>query len=247
MKRFRWQILFGSLLIVSSTILYFVHYFIFKDSHHIFIFMLKDIAFLPIEVLIVTMVIHRLLVTREKSVMLEKLNMVIGAFFSEVGTALLTYLSDFDPRLDKIRGNLIVTGDWSDKQFARVSKLLRTYDYQVEIERVELEDLRGFLAEKRGFLLGLLGNPSLLEHDPFTELTRAIFHLVDEFENREDLRHLPDSDCEHLNRDLKRVYAPYVHQWLDYMKHLKRSYPYFFSLAMRINPFDQKASAIVRQ
>jgi len=37
-----------------------------------------------------------------------------------------------------------------------------------------------------------------------------------------------------------------VHQWLDYMKHLKDNYPYLFSLAMRANPFDQDASPIVK-
>jgi hypothetical protein len=31
-----------------------------------------------------------------------------------------------------------------------------------------------------------------------------------------------------------------------YMQHLKQNYPYLFSLAMRTNPFDANASAIVR-
>jgi len=48
--------------------------------------MLGDVAFVPIEVLLVTLIIHRLLSEREKRTRLEKLNMVIGAFFSEMGT-----------------------------------------------------------------------------------------------------------------------------------------------------------------
>ncbi|MFY9799780.1 MAG: two pore domain potassium channel family protein, partial [Methanoregula sp.] len=31
-----------------------------------------------------------------------------------------------------------------------------------------------------------------------------------------------------------------------YMQHLKKKYPYLFSLAMRTNPFDVHASAIVK-
>jgi len=96
-KGLSWQLLLISSLVFLSLALYLFHYAIFRDSHHIFLYLIGDIAFLPIEVLLVTLVIHRLLSEREKRLLLEKLNMVIGAFFSEVGTLLLTYLSDFDP------------------------------------------------------------------------------------------------------------------------------------------------------
>jgi len=76
---------------------------------------------------------------------LEKLNMLIGAFFSEVGTRLLAYFSDFDPKLDKIKKDLIVTDDWSQKEFSSVHKRLKNYDYEVEIQKVNLENLRSFL------------------------------------------------------------------------------------------------------
>jgi hypothetical protein len=36
-----------------------------------------------------------------------------------------------------------------------------------------------------------------------------------------------------------------VHQWLDYLRYLKTNYPYLFSLAIRTNPFDEKASPVV--
>ena len=61
---------------------------IFGDIHHIPAFLLEDIAFLPIEVLLVTLIIHRLLRNMEKRNRLEKLNMVIGAFYVQVGTSL---------------------------------------------------------------------------------------------------------------------------------------------------------------
>jgi len=45
----------------------------------------------------------------------------------------------------------------------------------------------------------------------------------------------------------QRVYGLLVPEWLAYMKHLKKNYPYLFSLAMRTNPFDADASVVVRQ
>jgi hypothetical protein len=246
MKRFSWQTLLGLSLIVLSIVFYLLHYAIFRDPHHIFIYLIGDIAFVFVEVLLVTLIIHRLLSEREKRIRLEKLNMVIGAFFSEVGTRLLAYFSDFDPKLDKIRKELIVANDWSEHEFSSVSKRLKIYDYGVEIQKVELEDLANYLMGKRDFLLRLLENPTLLEHESFTELLRAVFHLTEELANREDLTQLPDTDYQHLAGDMKRAYVLLVHQWFDYMRHLKDNYPYLFSLAMRANPFDQDASPIVR-
>jgi hypothetical protein len=60
-----------------------------------------------------------------------------------------------------------------------------------------------------------------------------------------DLKQLPETDCQHLSGDIKRVYGLLISEWLAYMKHLKDNYPYLFSLAARMNPFDPKASPIV--
>jgi hypothetical protein len=246
MKGMRWQIILGLSLVVLSVVFYFIHYAIFRDSHHIFIYMIGDIAFVFVEVLLVTLIIHQLLSAREKRARLEKLNMVIGAFFSEIGAGLVTYFSDFDPKLESIKLELIVRPTWSEKEFSTLSKRLKSYDYGVEIQKVELEYLRDFLIGKRDFLLRLLENPNLLEHESFTELLRAVFHLTEELQNRDDISQLPDSDYEHLAGDIRRAYVLLVQHWLDYMKHLKDNYPYLFSLAMRTNPFDQSASPIVK-
>ncbi len=115
---------------------------------------------------------------------------------------------------------------------------LRHYGYAIDIERVNLEHLRDFLVR-------LLENPNLLEHESFTELLRAVFHLTEELQSRDDMSCLPESDCQHLAGDIKRVYVLIVRGWLDYMEYLRDSYPYLFSLAMRTNPFDRDASPVV--
>jgi hypothetical protein len=246
MNRFNWQILLGLSLIVLSSIFYLIHYAIFRDAHHILLYLIGDIAFVFIEVLLVTLIIHQLLGEREKRVMLKKLNMVIGAFFSEVGTGLLKIFCDFDPDTDKIRNALVVTNDWSEKEFSEGSKRIKNYDFKMDRQRVDLEKLKDFLIGKRNFLLGLLENPNLLEHESFTDLLWAVFHLTEELENRVDVKNLPVPDYAHLSGDMKRVYVLLVVQWLAYMKHLKSAYPYLFSLAVRMNPFDPKASPIVK-
>jgi len=246
MKSVGWEIRFGLSLVLLSALLYLAHYATFRDSHHIFIYMLGDIAFVPIEVLLVALILHRLLDMREKRAMLNKLNMVIGAFFSEVGDELLAYFSEYDLKLDIIRKELVITDKWSEQEFMDLSKRLKNYDYRIDIQNVDLEYLRNFLVGHRTFLLRLLENPNLLEHESFTELLWAVFHLTEELAKRGDLKQLPDTDYKHLSGDMKRVYTLLIHEWLDYMRHLKDNYPYLFSLAMRTNPFDPDASPIVR-
>lgn len=114
------------------------------------------------------------------------------------------------------------------------------------MEQLDLAELHNFLVEKRDFMVRLLENPVLLEHESFTELLRAVFHLTEELASREDVTQLPDSDREHLAGDIKRAYTILGDSWLDYMKHLQGNYPYLFSLAMRTNPFDQEASPVVK-
>jgi hypothetical protein len=246
MKLLNWQVLLGLFLILLSAMLYLIHYAIFRDPHHIFLYLIGDIAFLPIEVLLVTLIVHQLLDKREKKAMLKKLNMVIGVFFSEVGTDLLKSFSIFDPHVEKIRKELIVTNDWPQQNFTEVSKQLQSYDFRIEIHKGDLEELKIFLIRERGFLLGLLENPNLLEHESFTDLLWAVFHLAEELASRASLRELPGMDYEHLAGDLQRAYSLLVSEWLSYMKHLREDYPYLFSLAIRMNPFDPKASPEIR-
>ncbi len=47
-----------------------------------------------------------------------------------------------------------------------------------------------------------------------------------------------------MQRDIKRVYISLVEEWLRYLIHLKKHYPYLFSLAARKNPFNPEASVI---
>jgi hypothetical protein len=246
MKGIKWQIIFGISLIALSACIYFAQIEIFRNPRDTFFLLFQDLAFVPISVLVVTLIIAQLLRIREKRTMLKKMNMVIGAFFSEVGTTLLKSFADFDVNYDKIRGKLIIRGDWSEQDFSIVRRQLGEYDYKVNSKKADLENLKQFLIGKRDFLLRLLENPNLLEHESFTDLLWAVFHLTEELASREDVKGLPDTDYGHLSGDIKRAYISLISEWVAYMKHLKVDYPYLFSLAVRTNPFDPDASPEVR-
>lgn len=46
-------------------------------------------------------------------------------------------------------------------------------------------------------MLTLLENPQLFEHDRFTDLLHAVFHLADESNARESFIDLPTTDYNH--------------------------------------------------
>jgi hypothetical protein len=246
MKTDKSQILFGISLVLLSAIFYFIHYAVFRDAHHIFIYLVGDVAFVFIEVLLVTLIIHQLLTYREKRALLKKMNMAIGSFYSEVGTGLLRIFSNFNLHSAEIQKDFIVEDDWTDQKFTSVNKTFKEYDHKIDCRKGNLNDLLDFLKSRRNFLINLLQNPNLLEHESFTNLLWAVFHLTEELENRADVGNLSETDCKHISGDIKRAYVLLISEWLQYMKHLRNDYPYLFSLAIRTNPFDPDASPEVR-
>ena len=83
------------LLLILSLVIYGADYLMFGGAGEIVSSFMGNLAFLPIYVLFVTLMIEKILKERERSALLRKLNMVIGVFFSEVGTDLLRDFSVF--------------------------------------------------------------------------------------------------------------------------------------------------------
>lgn len=241
-----WETRLGIILVASSGVIYAIKYLVLGDPENTYNYIFNALGFLPINVLLVTLILNQLLSVRAKRERLEKLNMVIGTFFSEAGTWLLTFISDRDPDLPRLRQELVVTEAWTPEKFSVVQDGLRGHCCTVAPDTADLEELCQYLKGRRDFLLRLLENPVLMEHESFTNLLRAVFHLTEELERRGDFAGLPESDLRHLAGDVERVYGLLIREWLAYMEYLQRNYPYLFSLAMRSNPFDETASPIVR-
>lgn len=238
----RWRIKLGLALLATSAGLFLAHYLIFRDFHHLAIYTVHDIAFLPLEVLIVTLILHALLEHREHQELLQKLNMVIGAFFSEVGGELLEYLAAFDTDPDTLKAKFGVTIDWTDEQLKRAAATAESHTFTLEPTYEGTAELREFMISKRQFLLRLLENQSLLEHEHFTDVLWAVFHLGDELQHRNDIMGVPETDLAHMGGDMERAYGRLIAEWFEHLRHLKVRYPYLYSLAVRSNPLDFKDS-----
>ena len=242
MNSSRWQIRLGFVLLLIAAGFNSIHYLVFRDSDYIFKFVLAQLGFLPISVFLVTVVVNQLLGRREKQIMLKKLNMVIGSFFSQVGNTLLQRFAAGDRDNNQALEQLRIGPEWTAGDYARVRKLIGRTEFEIEQEKIDWNGLRTFLLAEKGFLLSLLGNPNLLEHDSFTDLLWAVFHLAEELGCRQTVVGLATIDYDHLTGDIQRAYSRLLVDWLAYMEHLQQDYPYLFSLAVRMNPLNSSVA-----
>ncbi|WP_298272878.1 hypothetical protein [Geobacter sp.] len=231
------------LLLIVSLLLYGVDYLVLGKGEEVFTGFLGNFAFLPVYVLFVTLMIERVIKERERISLRQKLNMVIGVFFSEVGSELIRNLSDFLVEPDELEEMLRVTPQWGEGEFRRAASFVAAYEPRLDSRMGELGYLKNFLAARREFMLRLLENPNLLEHDEFTDLLWAVFHLADELGSRATLTGLSQLDLDHLSGDIRRAFTHLLREWIVYLTHLKADYPYLFSLAVRMNPLDPEAHA----
>ena len=183
---------------------------------------------------------------REELIRQEKLDMVTGLFFSEMGNELLNRFTHLDPDTKTLHGILKISKKWKDDDFDKAYKVLKKQRLVIDSIRADFFTLMEYLRNRSDLLLRLLENPIIQEHENFTALLRALFHLRDELLNRSNLYNLLDSDRKHLEGDIVRVYHLLIFEWLRYMHYLKKNYGYLFSLEMRINPFDPDADPVVK-
>jgi hypothetical protein len=241
LSKSRWYFLLALFLVCSSAAVYIVQIILFHREGETAFYLFQDLAFVPVQVLLVMLIIDRLLQKKEKEALLNKLNMIIGVFFNEVGTGLISLFIETEKNHQMLRNEMMINNAWDAKKFIACGRFLAGFNPEVVLTGEVLTEMKAFLLEHRDEMLRMLENPNLLEHDKFTDLLWAVFHLADELHHRVSFEYLPPKDLSHLAGDVSRAYKLIMYEWLEYMKHLNTSYPYLFSIAVRTNPFNPGA------
>lgn len=142
-----------STLVAISSLLYILHFIWFRDLHHIWIWSFTSLAFLPISALVVTLLINRVLTARDKAIRLDKLNMLIGLFFSNLGSELLLRFSDADSEDQYLRNHFGSPKPWCKLKPKQAQAILCSHPFGISITRTELADLKSFLIPHTDFLM----------------------------------------------------------------------------------------------
>jgi hypothetical protein len=228
-------IILSSALVLTALVLHLAEYVFFHNAHDILFYLVAAIAFLPVQVLFLTLLVDRVLRQREADARRHKMNMVIGVFFSDLGRPLLAL---FRPMLDEAT-ELCLPGlqvKTSETDLQAIVRELAAKEPKLRVEPASLQALKDLLKAHEPLLLQLLANPVLMEHECFTDALWAIQHLQEELAARPDLTNLPRPDMRHLQGDSERAYGRLLREWLQYLMHLKRFYPYLFSFEVRADP-----------
>src|ERR1035437_9602705 len=135
----RW--LAGGLVIVS-VLFFALDFALYRDARSLVFYTLLDIAFIPINVLVVGLFINRLLAAREREELLHKMNMVVGAFFAAAGSDLISRLSVFDTDLDHDRAHMLFSAKWTPADFEEHRTAVRTETHPMDTSASDLVALR---------------------------------------------------------------------------------------------------------
>jgi hypothetical protein len=227
-KKWLQELIMAIALIVFSLTIYSLHFYIFHDMRHIMIYFIGDIAFLGVQALIAYFAIDRLLSYREKMATMKKLNMLAGIFFYDLGIKVFNTLTGLVIECKECQKHICIEGSWTNKDFQKRKKALPRLQIGLRYDPKVLQELTGKLQKGKDLIIRLMENPSLHEHEIFSDMLLAIFHLTEELLRRDSLAKNSPEDKQHLINDTKRAYIYLAQLWLEYMQHLKDNYKYLY-------------------
>lgn len=235
MKKFNYYAIISLILVASSAIMFYIHYLAFGQAENTAYYSTMNLCFIPINSLIVTIVFERLINYREKNDRINKLNMLVGIFFNEVGCDLMKQIIISDKGAKEV----LLQYD----NLKNLEKNILNHNCDVNINMIDLKSLKELLLKNNDLFINLISNENLHLHETFTDLLMAVVHLRDEILFIEKHGH-SEIDYTHLEGDIIRVYKSLNVQWINYLKYLRKNYPFLYNNAIRINPFINELKTV---
>ena len=225
------------LLLCASALLYAIHYLIFRDLHHLAIFGLHELAFVPLEVILVTLGLDQLVEKTHREEARSKVSIIETLYFNESGGTMLRYLTSFDPDAARLRELLQVTEDWHSSDFRQAIRQLKSYPFLLDLDRIDFFGLHYHLSQRHEYYRSMLENPALTQSEAFTEMIMKIYLLWEELDGRTNLYQLPEKDRTYLAELLHEIYRELTEYWLDNVYNHSIHNRFRLHRAIESNPF----------
>ena len=225
------------LLLCASALLYAIHYLIFRDLHHLAIFGLHELAFVPLEVILVTLGLDQLVEKTHREEARSKVSIIETLYFNESGGTMLRYLTSFDPDAARLRELLQVTQDWRSSDFRQAIRQLKSYPFLLDLDRIDFFGLHYHLSQRHEYYRSMLENPALTQSEAFTEMIMKIYLLWEELDGRTNLYQLPEKDRNDLAELLHEIYRELTEYWLDNVYNHSIHNRFRLHRAVESNPF----------
>lgn len=224
-------------LIAVSAAIYVLQFIIFNDFRDTAFYMLQDLAFLPVQIALVTLIVGKIINEHEKKARIDKTRILTSTFFSDIGTYLLEELILHITNIDEIAPYLQTDESWTARDFENAAEAVKSTVLKLDCDISDFEKIHKLLIDKRMTLLVIASNPTLLEHEAFTDMLWTVFHLNDELTFRTDKRGLAESDLAHLNSDAEAVLKQTLINRMCHLQFLQKEYPNLYLLEAHRNSF----------
>lgn len=225
-----------------SVMLYLVHFIFFKELAATIATIITSLAFAPIQIIFDSLVIDKIMEIRENAKKAKKINMVIGSFYNVIGNDILAMLVKSDPDNPSIKLIAKVSKKCCEDDFFKLKNDLMEYDFKIDINQLNLDELKEILEMNNSFLIDLMISSVIDEDEEFSRMVMAIVHLRDEFATRSNNSALKEYEKLHIKSDVEKAYRLLSYQWVDYMKYLKEFYMQLFVKALIQSPFDDRSN-----
>jgi len=224
------------LLFVTSAVIYFIQFEVFHDPDTSAFYMLQDWAFLPVQIAIVTIAVGMIVNEREKRQRLSRTRTLASSFFRDFGTDLISAMIKYADPSPSLSCLAFIDHSWTSRDYIQASAGLKATELTTHCTADDLLALKPLLLSKKADLQAIASNSALLEHEDFTDMLWAIFHLTDELIMRGSLENQSAADMAHLNVDAERALRGLLSNWLCHIEHISTAYPYLYLLELEKNP-----------
>ncbi|MCR5666902.1 MAG: hypothetical protein K6G01_08735 [Eubacterium sp.] len=210
------------ILLAVAVCIYLLQMFLFKEPRTTFFYLLQDLAFIPISIAVTTIVVGEVIGQRDKRESERKTRMLTSTFFTAMGMDLT----------ESMKHMVVVDQELEDVVENRCTMNLEQRLAFIEHKHVAMQAKKECFDEVKKLICGwetellvISSNPLLLEHEDFSRLLFAIFHLIDEFRIRGDYDLLTQEDLRHYNEDFETTYKLLLKNMITNVRYQKQTYP----------------------
>lgn len=227
--------------IVAITVCFYaIYYLLLHNKDDIITSIMDNIISVPFNVLITGILFDYILNRKTRKIEEEKIDMVIGIFYTEVGNELLKMMTKADECIELVRSDLLATYDWEEENYENAIKILDQMDYCVDIDKIDISEMKLLLDKSTPLIIDLLSGNVLKNKIDFTEIVVSVFHLRCEFNERIIQDELEEYEKEHLIDDIEVAYKLLAKRWYQYIYILQKEHPQLFVKALINSPFDER-------
>ncbi len=218
------------ILLLISICLYGIQIMIFRDPATTEFYLLQDLAFMPITIIIATIVVGEILNEKEKRERESNTRMLTSTFYTQVGASFMNMLIQASENEVEIR-NILQKQVNTEKEIKQMQEEVKQLNCQIHLTEDIYREVTHIVSENRMAILVLSSNPMILEQRSFTNLLWGMFHLEDEFRIRGAYHQLSQEDKAHIAEDLEKVLQLLLLNSIPNAKYLKDTYPHLYKTA----------------